>query len=123
MVLGGHGVWGWHRGGIWGSVGVGGGVVRGRVGVGGGPHLPSNLCLRKSKSAFCIMSVTCGERSRWQHRGGGGSHVAPHCHPICYGLRRGGDGPSLNLPPSPITSYPFREGPTNTTGRMEGTTS
>ena len=58
-----------------------------------------------------------------QHRGGGGSHVAPHCHPICYGLRRGGDGPSLNLPPSPITSYPFREGPTNTTGRMEGTTS
>lgn len=23
------------------------------------PHLPSNLCFRKSKSAFCIISVTC----------------------------------------------------------------
>jgi hypothetical protein len=24
-------------------------------------YLPSNLCLRKSKRAFCIMSVTWGE--------------------------------------------------------------
>lgn len=28
------------------------------------PHLPSNLCLRKSNSAFCIMSVTCRDKQK-----------------------------------------------------------
>lgn len=30
------------------------------------PHLPSNLCFRKSKSAFCIMSVTCTRSTQSQ---------------------------------------------------------
>lgn len=34
-------------------------AVTGGPGEGGRSHLPSNLCLRKSKRAFCIMSVTC----------------------------------------------------------------
>lgn len=30
-------------------------------------HLPSNLCFRKSNSAFCIISVTCSNESNgWQ---------------------------------------------------------
>lgn len=30
-----------------------------------GTHLPSNLCFRKSNSAFCIMSVTCRDGRCW----------------------------------------------------------
>lgn len=33
-------------------------------------HLPSNLCFRKSNSAFCIISVTCADESG-RRRGGG----------------------------------------------------
>lgn len=31
-------------------------------------YLPSNRCLRKSNSAFCIMSVTCHARVRGEGR-------------------------------------------------------
>jgi len=32
-------------------------------------HLPSNLCFRKSKRAFCIMSVTFAEVRKIEQRG------------------------------------------------------
>lgn len=62
-ILGGAEGWRWGPGyppGPWDGMGGGGGSL------GRGSHLPSNLCLRKSKRAFCIMSVTC----RWGRQPG-----------------------------------------------------
>lgn len=35
-------------------------------------HLPSNLCFKKSKRAFCIMSVTWKKKVSWEVSRGSG---------------------------------------------------